>query len=373
MDIRQQRKLDHIRQALALDDGPALNGFTDVRLIHDALPAVDFRSIDLSVPWGGKRLAMPLLINAITGGTSLVTEINRRLARLAARNGVAVAVGSQAAALRDPRLRDSYRVMRDENPDGVVLANVNPNTPAEKALEAVNMLEADGLQVHLNPAQELAMAEGDRDFRHWTGNIAELARHCPVPLIVKEVGAGISLETARRLLDLGVRHIDVGGAGGTNFVAIELRRQGQCLPAFEAWGIPTAVSLAETVWAVHRGLPAGEKACIIASGGIRDGWDGAKALAMGASLVGIAGAPLKGLLGAGSGAFSVAGNGEGDNAAQGWIDRFRHALRLSLALTGCCRIDDLQNRPCLLTGDLRERLDLRGIAAAFWARRSGEG
>ncbi|MZP28858.1 type 2 isopentenyl-diphosphate Delta-isomerase [Heliobacterium undosum] len=372
MDIRQQRKLDHIRQALALDDGPLSNGFNDVRLLHDALPTVDFRAVDLSVPWMGKRLTMPLLINAITGGTSLVTEINRRLARLAARNGVAVAVGSQAAALRDPRLRDSYRVMRDENPDGVVFANVNPNTPAEKALEAVNMLEADGLQVHLNPAQELAMAEGDRDFRHWSGNIAELVRHCPVPLIVKEVGAGISMETAKRLLDLGVRCIDVGGAGGTNFVAIELRRQGQSIPAFESWGIPTAASLAETVWTVESRQPSGDKATVIASGGIRDGWEAAKALSMGASLVGIAGAPLKGLLGGSPGAFSPSGNAEGDKAAQGWIDSFRHALQVNLALTGSSRVADLRNRPCLLTGALRDWLDLRGVPAAFWARRSGE-
>ncbi|WP_155474608.1 type 2 isopentenyl-diphosphate Delta-isomerase [Heliobacterium mobile] len=360
MDIRQQRKLDHIRQALSLEDGPIPNGFKDVRLIHEALPNLDSRDIDISVSFLGKTLTMPLLINAITGGTPQVTDINRRLARIAAKAGIGIAVGSQAAALRDPAMRESYQVVREENPDGIVIANVNPNTPVDQAIKAIEMIQADALQVHLNVAQEMAMAEGDRDFRHWPENLAELIRHCPVPVIAKEVGNGVSFETAERLMELGVRYIDVGGAGGTNFIAIEMRRRGLELQEFEAWGISSAVTLAEVAWSASDCLRSDEKLTIIASGGIRNGWEAAKSFALGAKVAAVAGSVLKHLL----------SSSDGEQSVVKYIEEFRQELIVSFTLTNSSNLDTFAQQPCLILGEVKEWLEQRGIPIAFWSQRN---
>ncbi|MBC9783184.1 type 2 isopentenyl-diphosphate Delta-isomerase [Heliobacterium chlorum] len=362
MDIRQQRKLDHIRQALSLEEGPLPNGFKDVRLIHEALPSLDSRDIDISIPFLGKTLTMPLLINAITGGTPQVTDINRRLARIAAKAGIGIAVGSQAAALRDPAMRESYQVVREENPNGIVIANVNPNTPVDQAIKAIEMIQADALQVHLNVAQEMAMTEGDRDFRHWPENLAELVRHCPVPVIAKEVGNGVSFETAQRLMELGVRCIDVGGAGGTNFIAIEMRRRGLASQEFEAWGISSAATLAEVVWSGCRTLPSDERLTIIASGGIRNGWEAAKALSLGANATAVAGSVLKHLL----------SSSDGEQSVEKYIEEYRQALIVSLTLTNSSNLDTFAQRPCLILGELKEWLEQRCIPLAFWTQRNKE-
>lgn len=403
--MRQQRKLEHIQQALSLDDGPVANGFNDVHLIHNALPGLNSQEIDLSVEFLGKTLKMPLLINAITGGNPLVTEINRRLAQIAAQAGIAIAVGSQGAALGknsgekesadDAVLIDSYRVMRLENPRGVVIANISAGTDLKGAWRAIEMIEADALQIHLNPAQEMAMQEGDRDFSCWAKNIEQIVKACPVPVIVKEVGFGISWEVSYKLLELGVRYIDIGGAGGTNFVKIELGRNDRRSPEFETWGIPSAISLAEVVWAKERyGKSAGD-ITVIASGGIRQGWEAVKALAMGAKLVGIAGAVLKHLffvqvhsckakpsrrygepcLKCNQGEeflLSLKSGGFDLTAVQEYLTNLRQDMLVNMALTGCLKPEDLQKLPCIVTGLAKDWLEQRRIPVSFWADRGGE-
>ncbi|MCW2278680.1 isopentenyl-diphosphate delta-isomerase [Heliophilum fasciatum] len=389
MEQRQQRKLDHIRHALALADGPQTNGFEDVRLVPQALSGVDMNAIDLGCAFLGKRLRLPLLINAITGGTAQVTGINAALGRVARQAGVALAVGSQAAAIRDASLWPTYRVARQANPDGVLIANVNPNVAVADALRAIEAIEADGLQVHVNVAQELNMTEGDRDFHRWLDNIAAIVKASPVPVIVKEVGCGISAEVTARLLDAGVRYIDTGGAGGTNFVAIEQQRRQvpavqtaqdaqtpSLLPADQAalmaWGLPTAVSLAEVLYAVRRfrrearsstavgqqeHLPApGDDVHVIASGGVRGGFEVAKALVMGASLVAVAGEVLRYLL-------TPQGDWHesGEQAALDYLDRLQRGCATAMTMVGSGDIASLQRCPYVLTGATQAWLSQRGM------------
>lgn len=348
--MRQSRKLDHIKYALELADGPLPTGFADVRLVHNAIPELDKEDIDLQVEMFGRSLQAPLLINAITGGNPGVLEINRLLARAACEAGLGMAVGSQTGALLDTELTGSFKVVRQENPTGLVIANVGAMVDASLALRAVDMVEANALQVHLNVAQELAMAEGDREFRGMLKNIASLVDLSPVPVIVKEVGFGISLETARILQGLGVNWIDIGGAGGTNFAAIEHRRKAVS-PVPEDWGIPTAASLAE----VAATCP---KCNIIASGGLRTPQDAVKSLAIGASLAGIAGLWLKTLL----------QQSYAELVAE--LDRFKHGLSCLMLLLGARTVSDLQRVPLVITGFTGEYLRQRGVETGQWAQRS---
>ena len=208
-----------------MTDGPATSGFEDIYLINNSVPELDLAQVNAGIVFLGRELKMPLIINAITGGIREAEELNRDLSQLACRQGLGMAVGSQVVAMQEKIPPESFRVVRRENPAGLVLANVSARSGFSVALKAVEMLEADGLQVHLNVPQELAMPEGDRDFCGVLDNIAELVKRSPVPVIAKEVGFGLSREAADRLIEAGVEYLDVGGRGGTNFIAIENRRE----------------------------------------------------------------------------------------------------------------------------------------------------
>ncbi len=197
---RKLRKKEHLEYALKTSQLPAENGFSDIFLVYDALPDLNFKQIDTSLEFLKKKLKAPLLINAMTGGHPEVKQINRSLAAVAARAGIAMAVGSQTAGLEDPQVRDTYRIARDENPAGVLLANLSALAAPPMVKEAVEMIEADGVQLHLNVAQELAMPEGDRNFRGALANIEKISALSPVPVIVKEVGFGLSREAVRKNL-----------------------------------------------------------------------------------------------------------------------------------------------------------------------------
>ncbi|NLB18278.1 MAG: type 2 isopentenyl-diphosphate Delta-isomerase, partial [Syntrophomonadaceae bacterium] len=224
--MRSQRKKEHLTIARQLGNKYNSCGFDDIALVPNALPELNLEEVDTAISFLGKNLSMPLIINAITGGVDEALTINGSLARLAAQHGLGMAVGSQTIALDDKELSKGFKIVRKENRDGLILANVAANTKPRVALQAVDMIEADGLQIHLNIPQELAMKEGDRDFRGLLDNMAELARIAPVPIIAKEVGFGLSRETCQRLYGAGVRIFDVGGRGGTNFIAIEQARSG---------------------------------------------------------------------------------------------------------------------------------------------------
>lgn len=347
--MRQRRKLEHVRCAVEIREEKPKAGFQDVFLVHQALPELSLDEVDPGCRFLGKELAAPVLINAMTGGHPELREINRCLARAAKEAGIAMAVGSQRAALEDPALRDTYTVARKENPDGVLLANLNAGCTPDEAVAAVEMLAADGLQLYLNAPQELAMTEGDVDFRGVFRNLARVKKKISVPLIVKEVGFGMSGEMVRRLGEIGVDYIDVGGWGGTNFIVLERMRGGKRLrEEMDTWGIPTVVALVEA-----------NQICpgrVIASGGVRTSLDAVKALALGAQIVGIARPFLTAYTG-------------GLEAVVKFARDLKEGIRSVMFLMGARDINTLRTKPVIITGRSREWLRERGVDSNVPAQR----
>ncbi len=328
-------------------EGPLKTGFDDVRLLHQSVPELDFDEIDISVEFLGKRLQCPIILNAITGGSDLGFRINQDLAWLAARHGLGMAVGSQTIALDEPIWRDSFMIAREINPEGLLLANLGADAIMSRAREAVDMIQADALQVHLNVPQELAMPEGDRKFSGVIQRVKELTRELNVPIIAKEVGFGLARESAGALYNAGVRIFDNGGSGGTNFIRIEDNRDGRFQGELDDWGMPTAVSLIEVL---SLKLPVQ----IIASGGIRSAHDIVKAMAMGANLCGIAGWFLRVLL--------KEDRNELDKIIQGLLYR----IKALLLMCGARNWAELQQKPVIILGETAEWMQHRGIKWKNW-------
>ena len=283
------RKRDHLEICLDGDTaaGRGSNGLDAHVLVHDALPEVDFDAIDLGTTFLGHRLELPLIISSMTGGTDEATSVNRTLARAAQAVGCAMGVGSQRAALEDEDVARSYRI-REVAPDVPLFANLgavqfNYGYGLEECLRAVEMIEADGLFLHLNSLQEALQPEGDRDFSGLRERIEAIARDLPVPVLLKTIGNGLSRRTAAKIVGLPLAGLEVSGAGGTSWARIEALRDGDdpALSVFADWGESTAASILTARDLLPR-LP------LIASGGIRDGVDVARALALGADVVGLA-------------------------------------------------------------------------------------
>jgi isopentenyl-diphosphate delta-isomerase len=309
------------------------------------LPELALSDVDLSVDLFGKTLQHPLLVTGMTGGTARAGAVNRDLAALAEANGLAFGVGSQRAMSEDASRAPSFQV-RDVAPSAVLLGNIGIMQAARLGLDGVQRLAeaiaADAVAVHLNPAQELAQAEGDRDFRGGYDILARLARGLGDRLVVKETGCGISPAVARRLVDCGVRTIDVSGLGGTSWVRVEqlrARDERGSQRDFAAWGIPTAAAIA----AVRRAV--GDGVTLIASGGIRSGLELAKCLALGADLAGMA-LPL----------FRAQQEG-GRARAQATLDAVLLGLRQAALLCGARSVKDLRRSPVVVTGRLKDWLN----------------
>jgi isopentenyl-diphosphate delta-isomerase len=282
----RDRKAEHIQ--LALDQRMQLGHsfFDDYRFEPEACPEIDIEEIDTSVEFLGRRLAAPLLISSMTGGTEMAGRINRNLAEGAERTGIAVGLGSQRKALEDPAKADTFRV-REVAPSVVLLANLgavqlNYGMGVRECRQAVDMIGADALILHLNALQEAIQPEGQCNFSGLLPKIGEVVREVGVPVVVKEIGCGISETTARALASQGVRIVDTAGVGGTSWARIEAQRAGdlEIGELFAGWGLPTP----ESVRQVRRV----EGLTVIASGGVRNGLDAAKAIALGAGLAGFA-------------------------------------------------------------------------------------
>ncbi|MEI7028185.1 type 2 isopentenyl-diphosphate Delta-isomerase [Paenibacillus sp. y28] len=282
----ERRKTEHIRICLEKEVGGVgiSGGWEKYRFWHNALPEIRFEEIDTGSAFLGKSLRVPFIVSSMTGGTRQAWEINRILAETAERRGWAMGVGSVRAAVENVNTAYSFRV-RDIAPTIPIFANLgavqlNYGYGAEECQRAVELVEADGLVLHLNSMQEIFQPEGDTDFRHLAGKIREVCRSLSVPVGVKEVGWGISGEAALRLADAGVEFIDVAGAGGTSWSQVEKYRSAKGIrrlaaDTFAGWGIPAADSVRE----VHSLLP---HMPLIASGGIDSGLTAAKAIALGA-------------------------------------------------------------------------------------------
>jgi isopentenyl-diphosphate delta-isomerase len=290
------RKLDHVRINLEEDVSSRLTtGLELYRLVPTALPELDLNRVSTAGSFLGRTVAAPVLISSMTGGAEGLGDINRRLAEATQERRIAMGVGSQRAAIEAEAETASFKV-RDVAPDAVLFANLgaiqlNYGYGIEECKRAVDMIEANALILHLNALQEALQPEGDTQWGGLLSRIEDVARHLPVPVIAKEVGFGISGDDARRLADAGVEAIDVAGAGGTSWSEVEMHRAEseaarRIAGAFARWGLPTA----DCILQVRQAVPGIE---IIASGGIRDGIDVAKSVALGASLVGMAGPFLR--------------------------------------------------------------------------------
>jgi len=343
-EITARRKDDHLELCATQEVEPLANKtlLHCVHLVHCAMPEMALEEVDLSCQWFGKKLQAPLLITGMTGGTERALAVNQALAQVAEEEGIAFGLGSQRAMGERDELTATFAV-RNVAPTALVIGNIGLRQAAELGLERVRRLidaiGADALALHLNPAQELAQPEGDRDFRGGYKLVEALAKAFEGRLLVKETGCGISPQVARRLVALGVDSVDVSGLGGTSWIRVEQLRNGKAPQegleeAFASWGIPTAAAIASA----RRVL--GPRPHLVASGGIRNGLEAAKALALGANIAGMA-LPF----------FKAYMEG-GEAAASALLRRVKQTLKQTLLLCGARHAEELRQKPKVLTEEL---------------------
>ncbi len=276
--MSEKRKDEHVHFAKKAQRG--FNDFDRIHLLHQGLVDFNLSDVDLSTHIFGQKFALPIYINAMTGGSEKTKTINERLALIAKYLNIPLFLGSQSIALKQRDLAPSFVVARQIYPQGFLVANVSANATVEEAQEAIKMIGANALAIHINLIQELVMEEGDRMFAHWSQHIATIIKAVSVPVIVKEVGFGMSDKTIEHLISLGVKYIDVSGRGGTNFATIERMRNQEEPSVFEHIGISTVDSL---LFANQYQ----DKVVIHASGGVRHPLDVIKCLVLGAQAVGL--------------------------------------------------------------------------------------
>lgn len=349
------RKEDHIELALKPENqGPLTTLLEDVSFIHYSLADLSYDNIDLEVEFLGFRLGGPILISAMTGGTSRAYEINKKLAEIAEKYRFAIGVGSQRMMIINPDTLYTYKIVRDIAQSVPVIANIGIAQITKLGLPVieriVEAIEANALAIHLNVLQELAQPEGDKDFQGSINAIRRLAEYLRVPVIVKEVGMGISRECAEVLYRIGVKIIDVAGAGGTNWVSIELMRAKSnehvnVFSIFKTWGLPTAISITE--------VASIRDVVVVGSGGIRNGLEVAKAIALGADIVGIAQPFLYHLI---------------NNTIDNYVKTLLTQLKVTMFLANSKTINELKSAKIVILGKLASwvcsrRLKLRNANA----------
>ncbi len=359
------RKIEHLLLCVEKDveahrsyTGLRASGFDDLDLVHNCLPEINKKALDLETEFLGKKLRAPFLIASMTGGHPDTKAVNAALAGAAEELGIGIGVGSQRAAIEDPGMEDSFRIVRDKAPNAFIYGNVGAAQLTEFGIEglerAVEMIGADAMAIHLNFLQEAIQPEGNVDATGCLAAIKKLCTELSVPVIVKETGAGISHSQALAICEAGAAAIDVGGLGGTSWAGVETYRaqkRGDLLSEhlgkqFWNWGIPTAVSIVESAISVP----------VVATGGVRCGIDAAKAIALGASLCGVA-LPL----------VAPALKGQKDVADR--LTLIIEELRAAIFLCGCRTIEELGNAPVVITGRTREFLEQRGFETSKFARK----
>jgi isopentenyl-diphosphate delta-isomerase len=350
IEIIKQRKKDGIEIPLQKDVQARTTStyLEHVKLVHNALPELDYDDIDLSTTFLGHKFSAPLIIDSMTGGTDEATMINGRLGELAEKYGFGMGLGSQRAGLKSEELASTYSIARKNAPNAFLIANIGGAQLAkglsiDDARRIVKMIRANALVVHLNPLQELVQPEGEPKYKGVLAKISELVRSMDVPVIVKEVGAGISREVAIKLEMARVSAINVAGAGGTSWAGVEKlradmvkdRKKARLGEMFWDWGIPTAASLIEARKAV--------KVPLVASGGLRNGLEVAKCVALGASMAAMAYPFLKAAA-------------QSREALFGFADSVLEELRSAMFLTGSTNIRALASSRYILTGALAQEV-----------------
>jgi len=347
------RKLEHIDIVLTRSvEGPGSTWFEHVYLVHKALPEIDLEDVSIETRFLRKRLRAPIVITGMTGGHKDVGHVNRAIAEAAEEFGIAMGVGSQRAAIEDPSRVESFAIARRVAPNAVIIANIGApqlvrGYGVSEVKRAIDMIDADAIAIHLNAAQEVIQPEGEPGFRGVIRAIEDIASKIEKPVIIKETGCGLSMEIVEEIRKIGVKIIDISGYGGTNWVLVEkyrAERRGEALKAIVAgdlapWGIPTAASIIEARYIAP-------DMTIIGSGGIRTGLDAVKAIALGADLVGIAKPALEAYY---SGRLGV------------YLKSLIHGIKAALFLTGSRSLDELRQKPVVITGILRDWLIERRI------------
>jgi isopentenyl-diphosphate delta-isomerase len=358
-----KRKNEHIRICLEKNvmARKVTTGFEDIKFVHRALPEIEKKEIDTSTMVFNYKFTAPLIVGALTGGTTEAEEINANIAEAVEELGLGMGVGSQRIALENLKLSKTFAVAREKAPTAFLLANLGApqlvkGYGVKEARKAVEMIDANALVIHLNPLQETIQPEGEPNYRGVIEKIREIAQNLEVPVIVKETGAGIAKEEAKKLEAVGVKGIDVSGVGGTSFAAVEYYRAEQTKNKFQQklgenfwdWGIPTAATIVEVSKTVQ--IP------VIASGGIRNGIHIAKALALGASLTSISTPILHSAV-------------EGVEKVKETLSFFIKELKNTMFLVGASSIEELRTVPVLVMGKTGEWLRLRGFNVEAYARR----
>lgn len=336
-DKRRERKDQHIENYLRAEfrSKTLLN---NVYVEHNALSDVNFDEIDTSIDFLGQKISMPVMVNAMTGGTDISEDINEDLSNICRQLNIPMAVGSQAIALKDEQARASFSLLKQKD-DIVKLGNLGWENSLKDFEFAKELIDANAMQAHLNIAQELVMDEGERDFSKNFKNLVDLAKNLSVPLFVKEVGFGMSKEVGKKLYDIGVRYIDVAGKGGTNFIEIEdMRIFDKDYSEFYNWGIPTAKSILDV-------RSVSDEIFLVASGGIRNSVDVCKALILGADMTAVSGEVLSYLL-----------RGDYDYALT-YLEQLKTKIKIFMALVGAKNIKQLKEVSYKLTGRLRELVE----------------
>jgi isopentenyl-diphosphate delta-isomerase len=359
----RKRKADHIRISLneKAQAQKATSGFEDVQFVHNALPEINRREIDLSTHVFDHKFSAPIIVGAMTGGTLEAEKINATIAQAVENLQLGMGVGSQRAALQDPKLAKTFAIARKKAPTAFLIANIGGvqlvhGYELKEIKRAIEMIDADAIAIHLNPLQEAIQPEGETNFQGILSRIIEISREIEIPIIIKETGAGFASEPARKLEAAGVKGIDIGGVGGTSFAAVEYYRareeknevQQFLGETFREWGIPTVISLAEVTQTVS--IP------VIASGGLRSGIDIAKALALGASLTSLSQPILR---------TAVEGLTETENL----LSLLTAELKNVMFLVGAINIEQLAETPVVITGKTAEWLRKRGFNTESFAKR----
>ncbi|MDQ8759644.1 type 2 isopentenyl-diphosphate Delta-isomerase [Streptococcus ruminantium] len=351
------RKDQHLGLAHQQYSSQPATDFTETLFVHHSLPQTKVDEVDISTRVVGLDFQFPFFINAMTGGSKKTGDINRLLGIMGHFGKIALASGSISAAIKDPSVAKTFSVMRRENPYGIIFANLGAHHDVDDAKRAVDLLEANAIQIHVNAPQEIIMPEGDRDFSMWLKNIEALVRELKVPVIAKEVGFGMSRETVAQLASVGVETIDISGTGGTNFAKIEnVRRTFNDYDYLEDWGQSTVISLVEAMSVSEKERPA-----LIASGGIKTPLDIVKSLALGADLVGMSNRFLQYVK-------DVRGN-RFDEGLQA-ISSFQRQIAEIMTMLGAKNIADLRKKDLILAPNVQNWCEARGIDWKAYANRS---
>ena len=359
----EKRKLRHISVSLEENvETDIANGFEDIRLIHRALPEIDLDMVSTETTFFGKKLAAPLIISAITGGTKEAAKINEVLAVVAEEKQIGISVGSQRIAIAQPETIPTFSIVREKAPSTFVMGNLGcPQLSlgwgVKEAEKCVEMIEADALALHMNPLQEAVQVDGDTNYHGVYEKINELSRNLDTPLVMKETGAGIAWEDAIKMKEAGASGLEISGVGGTSWSAVEYhiakevgKKEMEYLGgALWNWGIPTAISVVETTQKTDL--------AVISSGGIRTGVEIVKSIALGAHIGGMAKPFLEKAI-------------EGKDALAEYVDNILREIRVAMFLVGARNLDELQQVPVLIMGKTAEWLKLRGFDPSIYAKRA---